>query len=120
MFWKKKLDAKSDLPWEELIEESQLISINELSKETPVLIFKHSTRCSISFMAKSRFEGGYEESNISLWLLDLIRFRNVSNRIAEEYSVRHESPQVLLIKDGKCIYSASHNAIDFRSVKNEL
>lgn len=119
MFWKKK-ESGNSIPWESLEEVDQLNDINELSKEKPVLIFKHSTRCSISFMAKSRFEGGYEESDLSIWLLDLIKNREVSNQIAQDYAVRHESPQVLLIKDGKCIYSATHNSIDFRSVKKEI
>lgn len=119
MFWKKK-ESSSSVPWENLEMIEQLDDINELSKEKPVLIFKHSTRCSISFMAKSRFEGGYEETEMSLWLLDLIKYRDISNEIASVYGIVHESPQVLLIKDGKCIYSTSHNGIEFRSVKQAL
>lgn len=119
MFWKKK-ESENVIPWENLESLEQIQDINELSNQKPVLIFKHSTRCSISFMAKSRFEGGYEETDLSVWLLDLIKNREISNKIAETYGVRHESPQVLLIKEGKCIYSASHNAIDFRNVKKEM
>ncbi|MCB0476598.1 MAG: bacillithiol system redox-active protein YtxJ [Crocinitomicaceae bacterium] len=119
MFWKKKEDGNA-FPWEDLQEVGQLEDIIELSKEKPVLIFKHSTRCSISFMAKSRFEGGYEDMGMSIWLLDLIKNRSISNQIAEDFGIKHESPQVLLIKEGKCIYSASHNAIEFRSVKQNL
>jgi bacillithiol system protein YtxJ len=119
MFWKKK-ESNSNIPWEELQAENQLEEINELSSTKPVLIFKHSTRCSISFMAKNRFEGGWEELDLSIWLLDLIKFRDLSNKIAEDFGVRHESPQILIIKDGKCIYSATHNAIDFNSVKKAL
>ncbi len=119
MFWKSKKESSS-FPWDNLDSIDRLNEINELSFEKPVLIFKHSTRCSISFMAKSRFEGGYEEVDMSFHLLDLIRNRPISNQIAEDYAIRHESPQILLIKEGKCIYSATHNAIDFRSLKKEL
>lgn len=118
MFWKKK--ESNQIPWEDLNSIEQLDQLNELSVQQPVLIFKHSTRCSISFMAKSRFETNFEETNMSIWLLDLIKHRDVSNKIAEVYGIQHESPQVLLIKDGKCIYSTSHNGIDFKRIKEEL
>lgn len=118
MFWKKK--EQKSIPWEELSEEAQLETINELSKTKPVLIFKHSTRCSISAMAKNRFEKGWEEANVSIWLLDLIRYREISNKIAADYGVMHQSPQVLLIKNGECIYTATHNAIDFKSIQEAL
>jgi len=78
-----------------------------------VVIFKHSTSCAISMMAKRKFESSWEtESKISVYYLDLIRYRNISNEIAIRYDVRHESPQVLAIVNGKCIYHASHHEID--------
>ena len=118
MFWNKK--EKQVIPWKELESLGQLNEIIELSKEQPVLIFKHSTRCSISFMAKDRFEGGFEETNMSIWQLDLIQYREISNAIAEEFKVEHASPQVLLIKDGTCTFTTSHNGISFNAIKKEL
>jgi len=82
------------------------------SHERPQLIFKHSTRCSISHMAKSRLERGPLSPDIDYHYLDLLQFRPVSNQIAEQFNIHHESPQILLIKNGECIYEESHNGID--------
>jgi bacillithiol system protein YtxJ len=77
------------------------------------IIFKHSTRCSISMMAKRRFELDWDQlpENLPLYFLDLIKHRDISGRIAEDFHVHHESPQLLLIKDGECILDQSHGAI---------
>lgn len=77
------------------------------------IIFKHSTRCSISMMAKRRFELDWESlpEEISLYFLDLIRYRELSNKIAADFQVYHESPQLLLIKNGECILDQSHGGI---------
>lgn len=73
-------------------------------------IIKHSTRCNISSMALNRLEGVANPA-FPIYYLDLLRYRNISNWIAEYFQVEHESPQLLLIKDGKCCASASHTAI---------
>ncbi|HMG11016.1 MAG TPA: bacillithiol system redox-active protein YtxJ [Mucilaginibacter sp.] len=77
------------------------------------LIFKHSTRCSISMMAKRRFELDWEDlpQDMSLYFLDLINHRDLSGQVAQLFQVHHESPQLLLIKDGECILDQSHGAI---------
>ncbi|WP_432710029.1 bacillithiol system redox-active protein YtxJ [Pedobacter sp.] len=77
------------------------------------LIFKHSTRCSVSGMAKRRFEMDWDAipADTKLYFLDLISYRNISAQVAETFQVHHESPQVLLIKDGECILDASHGDI---------
>ena len=77
------------------------------------VIFKHSTRCSISMMAKRRFELDWEQfpKEIPLYFLDLIQHRDISGKIAADFSVHHESPQLLLIKDGECILDQSHGEI---------
>lgn len=101
------------MTWEPLTSEEQFIAILDQSVSQPVIIFKHSTRCSISAMAKRSFEFGWPlEVNIPVYLLDLITYRSVSNLIAAKLSVVHQSPQVLLIKNGKCIYNASHEDIN--------
>lgn len=105
--------------WEQLTEEEQLQSILDQSKETPVVIFKHSTRCSISSMAKSRLERASAPDNIRFYYLDLIRYRAVSNKIAEMFQVWHESPQVLLIRNGQCVYDESHNGIDMTEITEQ-
>lgn len=77
------------------------------------LIFKHSTRCSISMMAKRRFEMDWDKipTEIPLYFLDLIKYREISTQIAGDFAVHHESPQLLLIKDGECILDQSHGEI---------
>lgn len=90
---------------------SQIIS-GEFPKTA--VIFKHSTRCSVSMMAKRNFERGWNhpEEEITPFYLDLLSFRDLSNQIAEAFQVEHQSPQMLVIKDGKCLFHTSHSGID--------
>jgi bacillithiol system protein YtxJ len=94
-----------------------LDSANQLDeiKQQPgySIIFKHSTRCSISMMAKRRFELDWEQlpESLPLYFLDLIKHRDISNKVAEDFQVHHESPQLLLIKNGECILDQSHGGI---------
>ena len=92
----------------------QLNEIIDLSHEKPVLIFKHSTRCSISRMALSKTERNWNftDAQVQPYYLDLLQHRIISNKIAEQFNVEHQSPQLLLIKDGKCVFSSTHNDID--------
>jgi len=105
---------------------TQLESLQQLDEiktsDQPSLIFKHSTRCSISMMAKKRFELDWDAlpENMNLYFLDLIRFREISNTIAEVFNVHHESPQLLLIKGGECIYEASHGEISAEETAEQL
>lgn len=103
-----------------MTEEQQLQQINELSAQQPVVIFKHSTRCSISSMAKSRLERAKSPDNAAFYYLDLIKYRGISNKIAEDYSVHHQSPQVLLIKNGECVYEETHNGISMDELVDQL
>lgn len=102
-----------------LTNELDLAKIIEASFETPQVIFKHSTRCSISSMAKNRLERSENPEGIQFNLLDLITYRNISGSIAENFKVAHESPQVLLIKNGECIYEESHNGIRMEEILEE-
>ena len=102
--------------WREFTSESALDDIKMRSAEKPQVIFKHSTRCSISSMAKSRLERAVAPDGIEFNYLDLIAHRNVSAKIAEVFDVEHASPQVLIIKDGTCIYDESHSAINMDEI----
>lgn len=97
--------------WQALTSDAQLDSLVSRSSDIPQVIFKHSIRCSISSMVKSRLDRGNQPANMEFHYLDLINFRSLSNKVAEMFDVQHESPQVLLIRNGKCIYNESHNAI---------
>lgn len=93
--------------------------IEERSHERPQLIFKHSTRCSISSMALSRFERLWQENEpLDVWYLDLIAYRAVSNEIAERFGVTHQSPQAIMIVNGAVGYHNSHNGIDLGDIRN--
>jgi len=108
--------------WKILSSQNQLEEIKSISKDTPVVILKHSTTCPISSMAKHRLESSWdiEESTIIPYFLDLLQFRSISNAIAETFEVVHESPQILLIKDGACVYENSHLDINVSEIKEAL
>lgn len=120
MFWnkKKKESSNDSITWNLLEDLSQLNTIIEESKTQPILIYKHSTRCSISGMALSRLERSWKNDGheIKAYYLDLIRFREVSNAVAHRFEVYHESPQVIVIKNGAAVYDESHMSIRFDSI----
>jgi bacillithiol system protein YtxJ len=97
--------------WIPLNTDNQIELIRETSFVKPQLIFKHSTTCSISKMAFSRFERSEAPDNIDFYYLDLLSYRQISAAVAEAFKVHHESPQILLIKNGECIYDESHYGI---------
>jgi bacillithiol system protein YtxJ len=99
------------MKWTLLESAEQLNSIKQ--QQGYSLVFKHSTRCSISMMAKRRFELDWGElpENMPLYFLDLIQYRDISNQVAQIFQVHHESPQLLLIKDGECVLDLSHGEI---------
>lgn len=86
------------------------------------IIFKHSTRCSISLMAKRRLEMDKEHvpNELPLYFLDLIKFREISSLVAEDFQVHHESPQLLVIKAGECILDQSHSHISLEEALSVL
>lgn len=106
--------------WIPLKSENELFEIIEKSGSKPQVIFKHSTRCSISTMAKSRLERSPFPQQADFYCLDLIAHRNISNRIAEEFGIAHESPQILVIKNGACMYNESHGAITMVDLIDQL
>lgn len=109
--------------WNKLTEASQLQQIIALSEEKPVLIFKHSSRCSISSMSLDRLLRKWKDSDtekIEPYFLDLIANRDLSNSVAKEFRVPHESPQVLLIKNGEVIYDNSHYGISYGEIIEKI
>src|SRR4051794_28206657 len=99
------------MQWKNITDPEQIGQIQQ--QEGYSLIFKHSTRCAVSLMAKKRFEQDWAAipENTALYFLDLISYRDISAQIAETFQVYHESPQILLIKNGDCILDASHSEI---------
>ena len=115
-------DSKENkINWIELTDLGQLNEISALSNEKAVAIFKHSTRCSISRMALKQFENEFDSADkVTLYFLDLIAHRDVSNEIAQRFGIAHQSPQLILIKDGKAIYHVSHSDIDAEELGKKL
>jgi bacillithiol system protein YtxJ len=103
--------------WIPLTEETQLAKIISDSHKVPLVIFKHSTRCSISSMARNRLDKNEAPEGIDFYFLDLIQHRDISDKIAETFQVHHQSPQVLVINKGKCIYNESHSGIHFDEIE---
>lgn len=105
--------------WNHLTNTEQLDEIDKISKEKPVLIYKHSTQCSLSAMAQDRLESSWQKEDINKltpYYLDLLQYRNISDEIEKRYGIRHQSPQILIIKDGQCIYHNSHMGINYEAV----
>ncbi len=106
--------------WIPLNSTEELEQLVHLSRQKPQIIFKHSTRCSISSVAKRRLEKSQAPDEVLFYYVDLISYRRLSNSIAERFGVEHESPQVLVIIDGKCVYDESHNGIDMEEIIEQL
>ena len=108
--------------WIPLTDLGQLNEIINQSTQKAVVIFKHSTRCSVSRMALRQFEKEYDISDekATPYFLDLLNFRDISNEIANRFSVVHRSPQVILIENGKATYSDTHSDIDAEVLKNKI
>ncbi len=114
-------EKTSKIKWISLVDLGQLNEIISLSSEKPVLIFKHSTRCSVSRMVLKQFESEFDmEDQVTPYFLDLLEHRDVSNAIAEQFKVVHQSPQLLLIKNGMSVYDVSHSSIEVAELRMKI
>ena len=112
---------ENKINWNELTDLVQLDEIIAISNKKPVAIFKHSTKCSVSRMALKQFENEFNSSDkITPYFLDLIAHRDISDEIANRFGVTHQSPQLILIKNGKAIYNVSHSDIDAESLNAKV
>lgn len=114
-------NTSAKMDWNVLTDLEQLNEIVSLSNQKPVIIFKHSTRCSVSRMALKQFENEfYQAGEVTPYFLDLIAYRAISNAIASQFGVPHQSPQLLLLKNGKSVYDVSHSDISAAALKNKV
>ena len=113
---------KTVLNWIPLVEINQLDELLKLSEEKPVLIFKHSTRCGTSSFALKNFQGNFDidPNKLTLYFLDLLKYRQISTTISEHFKVRHQSPQVLIIYNREAIYNKSHGSISIGEIKKVI
>jgi len=113
LFGSKEPKEEKLLPWISLTEVKQLDTILKKSKTKTQAIFKHSTRCGISRMVMNQFVSAYDlDLNIDLYYLDLLNYRETSNKVGFKFQVMHQSPQLLIIKNGVVVAHASHGAIN--------
>lgn len=106
--------------WIHLTDEGQIKQIVSKSQLTPQVIFKHSTRCSISSTALSRLQRSTQPKDVDFYFLDLLAHRDLSNKIAQLFNVHHESPQVLVIRDGECTFDESHLGISMDEIAEHV
>jgi len=108
--------------WKVLNSENQLEEIKELSFKIPVVLFKDSISCGISAHAKHKLESAwdFDPKDLVFFYLDLLSYRNISNKIAEVFGVTHQSPQILVIKNGVSVSNFSHQAISVDRIKKEI
>ena len=113
--------SANNINWIKLTDLGQLNEIITLSNDKPAVIFKHSTRCSVSRFALKQFENEFDnEDKVDTYFLDLLEHRDISNDIVKRFGVFHQSPQLLLIKDGKSVYDVSHSDIDAVELMEKL
>jgi bacillithiol system protein YtxJ len=119
MFGKSEQQSNSKLQWTYLVSIEDLNAAEQVSHEKTVLLFKHSTRCSISRFVVKQFENTFDisEGTMEIYFLDLIEYRSISNEIASRFGVVHQSPQMIVLKNGKAVYDASHESIDAKSLE---
>lgn len=122
LFGSSEEEAKaSTVAWRPLTDLGQLNEIIQESVAKPVLLFKHSTRCGVSRMTLKQFENEYDLADqVTPYFLDLLEYRSISNAIAERFGVEHQSPQLLLIRNGQAVYDASHSAIAVDSLRRYI
>ena len=109
-----KPNQENEIPWIDLNTMEQLDAIVDKSKTKPQFIFKHSTRCGVSRMVISQLKRDYQlsKNDADLYYLDLLAYRAISNEIAERFEVMHQSPQLLVVKNGVVVAHESHSGIN--------
>jgi bacillithiol system protein YtxJ len=108
--------------WNPLVSLTGFDEVLEISYRKPVAIFKHSTRCSLSSVVLNRLINKPLNQEIlgSVYLLDLLAHRPISDKISNDLQVHHESPQILLLRNGTCVFNASHNGITADKLQQEF
>jgi bacillithiol system protein YtxJ len=117
----EEANSPSKVGWRPLTDMGQLNEIIQESVDKPVILFKHSTRCGVSRMTLKQFENEYDlDDTVTPYFLDLLEYRSLSNEVTQRFGVEHQSPQLLLIRNGKAVYDASHSEIYVDALKRYL
>lgn len=122
-FFDKIFGGKGDVSeqksfWKKIESEEDLKKAIEHSFDNKIAIFKHSTSCFISKTVLKNFEKEIEnlDQKVELYYLDLLAHRAISNKIAEDLGVTHQSPQLIVIEKGKVVNNASHQDISIEQI----
>lgn len=118
----KNSQQQTQSDWKVLESEKQLAQAIQDSHEKPVVLFKHSVTCGISAGAKHRLESGwnFDGADLDFYYLDLLAHRPISNKIAEDLGVMHQSPQIIVLKNGKAVFDTSHHRINVQAIESVL
>jgi bacillithiol system protein YtxJ len=109
------------IEWKTIESRDQIEEIIQASRTTPVVIYKHSNRCGASLFVRSRLEKQWKNGcEVDFYFLDLVSYRDVSNEVADRFGVRHESPQILLIRNGRSVFDTSHSGVSAKALKKAL
>lgn len=113
-------EPKKIIPWNLLTSIDQLVKIEKESFHQPIAIFKHSTRCGVSSMTFRQFESNFniENDKVKLYFLDLLAFRELSNEVGIRFQVMHQSPQLIVLRNGNTVHHSSHYSIDAGLLEN--
>lgn len=106
------------MEWKQFNSVDLLNELLQASDNSPQIIFKHSTRCSISYMVLNRLRKNLPQADY--YMIDVIGNREISNTVAKHFNIMHQSPQLLIIYKGACIFNASHFSISSELVKQEI
>lgn len=119
---KEPQEEKAPMPWKQLTTLAQLDQIAKDSETKPVAIFKHSTTCGISRMVIRQLESQYDidPNHLDIYYLDLKAYRQVSDEVGYKFQVIHQSPQLILIKNGTAVYAESHGSINAHALAEKL
>ena len=119
---KVKEEKETNVNWIPFNSLEQIKTIKELSKSETILVFKHSTRCSISSMVIKRFENLFDSSmnNIKVYYLDLLNFRAISDEVGYSFQAEHQSPQLLIIRNEVAVLNVSHYDISTVNIQKYL
>ncbi|MBU3682350.1 MAG: bacillithiol system redox-active protein YtxJ [Flavobacterium sp.] len=113
LFGSNTTSESSKVPWIPLFSMEQLAELTKQSFVKPVFIFKHSTRCGISRTVLKQFENEYDSNtHVDAYYLDLLEYRPISNAISTQFSIEHQSPQLIVLKNGLVVHYSSHSDID--------
>ncbi|PQA97627.1 bacillithiol system protein YtxJ [Chryseobacterium piscicola] len=115
----KEEENKNSSFWKVIENEDDLKNAVKISETKIIAIFKHSTKCFISKTVLKNFENEVKNTqnlNVDFYFLDLIKYREISNKIAEDFDVRHESPQLIVFENGRPLNNASHQDISLSQI----